>query len=172
MTESPPTRKLLRYRDVTGRLVELWVESECWRQIEAYDRLCRRRDAQYHKTHTTFTDRGAEVTEKEASRRRDLTRPSQGGHAWEGPTKAQVAFSIFLGSSPTWWGDPSQGGTCAICQRKMLSTWTYCLGCDRCGREKDIEKPTSRDLAKRAEPKAPEPEKKSKAGKTLRGGVG
>lgn len=141
-----PTCKLLRYRDASGRLCELWVEAECWREIEAYDRMCRRREAEYRKTHTTFTDLGADessITPGERSRK------SRGGYPWEGPPKSQVGFSIFLGSSPTWWGDPAPDGRCFICKGKAISTWTYCLGCDRCGKEFAIDKPTGADLAKR-----------------------
>lgn len=75
---------------------------------------------------------------------------------WEGP---RFRFELLLGLGHPWDGPDAQRvmvagrRRCRYCGHlRRLSGGTYCLGCDRCGREAKIPRPTAAEMAR---PKVP-----------------
>jgi|GEM_PF-4775733 len=132
--------KLYRYRDQHGVEHELWVEAKTWRGLEAIDRMTRRANAKWAKLHTTFTDLPPKTEVEQAPV------PVSQGNPWEGP---RYTFSRLVGESRTWHGRPDKGSRCTFCNNSKLEPHEYCLGCDRCGRDEVIPKPTAAELKKR-----------------------
>jgi hypothetical protein len=74
-------------------------------------------------------------------RRRQEQRPMPEGNPWEGP---RYHFPLLLGESrPGWLGGECEDaeGRCGVCHGAKLLPVAYCLGCQRCGRDKDIPGP-------------------------------
>jgi len=99
---------------------------------------------------------------------------------WEGPW---FPFSVLLGVGPTWGREGVPGlpawvvdgvivcGAC--CRHVTLPPSTYCINCDRSGKEAEIGKPTELDIARRKERRkyTPPPSLAGGKGKPLAGRV-
>jgi hypothetical protein len=88
------------------------------------------------------------------------------GNPWTGP---RHQFGCFLGETrPNWLGGEAidDEGVCRLCRGRKLSASTYCLSCDRSGRDDAIPTP-----GERVRRRAPKPAR-SRSGKRLAGGVG
>lgn len=97
--------------------------------------------------------------------------PEYLGFPWEGP---RLSFSLLLGESAVWAGPDSlrlydETGApreCRFCgSAPRLPDYSYCLGCDRSGKDRHVPPPSELDLKKRVEGR-----KTYRKGK-LRGGV-
>jgi hypothetical protein len=83
--------------------------------------------------------------------------------------RTREARGCFLGETrPNWLGGEAidDEGVCRLCRGRKLSASTYCLSCDRSGRDDAIPTP-----GERVRRRAPKPAR-SRSGKRLAGGVG
>lgn len=71
------------------------------------------------------------------------------GYAWDGP---RYVFRWLLGESLVWHGDSwfevDGQKYCRFCLGAKLPYYAYCLGCDQCGRDDTIGRPSTQDLAR------------------------
>lgn len=124
----------------------------------------------------TFTDVGIAANQI-VDDHRDAETPD---YLWEGP---RFSFTVFLGIGATWGRDQMPGlwawsevtgwvcGAC--CRHAKLAPGTYCVHCDRSGRDADIPQPSALDHAKRRETRKyqPPPHLAGGVGKPLAGRV-
>jgi len=154
--------KLVPYTDAAGRRHWVEVEADTARALDNFDRAMRKRERAYRAHVRTETDvkirrevrprkersagrlRGYLNVELETAFR--VMNRVDPGNPWEGP---RFSFSHLLGESPTWmsgtmnsdqnvWRDVGGVWVCGFCGGGKLQTHQYCLGCDRCGRDKDF----------------------------------
>ena len=124
----------------------------------------------------TFTDVGIAANQI-VDDHRDAETPD---YLWEGP---RFSFTVFLGIGATWGRDglpglvawnEVDGWLCgACCRYAKLSAATYCVHCDRSGRDAEIPLPTAEDIARRKERRkyTPPPSLAGGKGKPLAGRV-
>ena len=176
--------RTIRYRDRYGNVQELRVTKATARVynsiMRSYTRACKKWERK-HVDFTTLEGPDAKRRMDVADDSRRLTTGQHNGRAdrsqWEGP---RLQFERFVGESQVWDGPPGKDarGKCECCHGVELEPAAYCLGCDKCGRDNLVRKPTRAELAARAEKQAPPAddapvghvEAKGKA-KPLRGGT-
>lgn len=84
---------------------------------------------------------------------------------WEGPT---YKFRLLIGTGTIWTGPPHPG-PCPCCGGRRLWEWSYCLVCDRSGRDYDIP-PVPRDVWRRCQQAERERTGGTRRGRQLQGG--
>lgn len=179
--------KTIRYRDRYGNLQELRVSKLVARAYNTIVKNYYNAEKRWERRHIAFRDIGAEdakpldVAEDSPDLPINRRKLRSGASQWEGP---RLRFDRLLGESTVWDGPPGRDAKrrCEFCHSAPLEPHEYCLGCDKCGRDYMVRKPTRAEMAKRADKKAPPPDeepvtltakgKAKRKAKGLRGGVG
>ncbi len=123
--------------------------------LESTGRAIRRNNQQYFARHRALKHELTEARGK-APARDQVER----GSRWEGPW---FRFTLFLGLDRSWPIPGPGKGPCAVCRDAELPVSTYCLWCNRSGRDLAIPKPTPAELSRlqRAHPNPPPPPEKA-----------
>lgn len=136
----------IRYRDGRGHLQELRVSRADARAVRAIRRTAKRAQKRWESRHVTFTDAKINAKGLRAHQRPRI----DGGYPWEGP---RFHFDRLIGEGEVWAGpvvvEVEGQRYCTLCWDRELPPDTYCLGCDRSGRDRDIPPPSPSDLALR-----------------------
>lgn len=135
MPDVIPLLSIHRFIGPDGEPVEVEVRADVAAVLAATEPRLKER---------TCTDLGIDPDQVVDGVRRDGTYV---GFGWEGP---RFKFDRLVGESRIWNGPPARGD---FCHDARLEPGTYCLCCDRSGRDKEIPKPTGHDLERRRERK-------------------
>lgn len=143
-----PLTETIRYRDAHGFLQEVRVTSTLARAIRNVRQQARRADERWRERHRAMTDLGIEPDRVET---KPVARPSQAGNPWQGP---RFSFMAWIGEGRIWPGPPRpRARTCDFCKGAWLGVGTYCLRCDRSGRDRELPRPSRTELSRIRSPK-------------------
>lgn len=149
--DAPPPETLtatIRYRDARGYLQEIRVTSTMARAIRNVRQQARRADERWRERHVAMSDMGIDP-DRQAEK--PAQRPSQAGNPWQGP---RFSFTAWIGEGRIWHGPPpKKARRCDFCRGAWLGAQTYCLRCDRSGRDREIPRPSRTELSRIRSPK-------------------
>jgi hypothetical protein len=146
-----------RYRDADGFLQEVRVTTTMARQLLAVERRSRRADERWERRHEPLGGDDLAILD-DATRRRVRLRDD-----CSPLPPPRFEFNFYLGDDPRWYADGvterlkpqrtrrrkgQRRPPCPICRGQWLPGDAYCLGCDRCGRDRMIPRPHPAELAK------------------------
>jgi hypothetical protein len=137
---------LLRFFDDFRReWIEVPVAVNLAAAITKLDDRMARRERLHKQKAKTFTDIELEGNHLVAGKpARGPKEPCYPGRPWEGPA---FSFTLLVGVGTLWFGPPRDGEPCVCCAGIELERHAVCILCCRSGRDREIPRPTPRELA-------------------------